>query len=306
MGMVRGSRCGRTTGVGHGPPSRSRSAASGADERCRCRPTTPEVGLVRKRAAAGSTGRVRYPRGVIAGSGAGRHHASMHVSPLPLRADRPIGSVLGETLVGTSLVGMGMWFVLLAVTTPLAASLASSFRSAPEQPLQVIFAWSAVIAAPMVLVVLGTDRLARIVAVIRTARWRRGRRDPFAVLPEGVAVARDVALDDGRDAPTMLVGPFGVAVIHDAPPGEVSSWEDPRELVARDAERVRRWLLTHDVDFVVRIYAALVTPETTLPRTTACAVVTAEQVPAWIASLPRQRSMNPERCARIMGLLHGD
>jgi hypothetical protein len=94
-----------------------------------------------------------------------------------------------------------------------------------------------------------------------------------------------------------------VAVVHEAPPGEVSSWDDPRDLVARDAERVRRWLLTHDVDFVVRIYAALVTTETSLPRTTACAVVTAEQASAWIASLPRQRSMNPERCTRIIGLL---
>ncbi len=216
-----------------------------------------------------------------------------------------MSAVLGETLLGTSLVGAGMSFVLLAVTTPLATSLASSLRGDAGQPLPVIFAWSAVIAAPMVLVLLGTDRLARILAVARAARWRRARHDPFGALPEGVSVIRDAALDDGRLGPTLLVGPFGVAVIHDSPPGEITSWEDPRELVARDAERVRRWLLTHDVDFVVRIYAALVTPETSLPRTTACAVVTAEQVPAWITSLPRQRSLNPERCARIVGLIRG-
>jgi hypothetical protein len=227
----------------------------------------------------------------------------MHLSPPSHRIDRPVGSLLGETLVGTSLVGLGLWFVLMAITTPLVPSLASAFRPTVGQPIQVLFAWSAVIAAPMVLVLLGTDRLARLLAAVRTGRWRRTRRDAFAGLAADVAVARDITLDDGRAAPTVLVGPFGLAVVHEAPPGEIAAWEDPREMVARDAERVRRWLLTHDVDFVVRIYAALVTGETSLPRTTACAVVTAEQVPAWVASLPRQRSLNPERCALIMRLL---
>jgi hypothetical protein len=227
---------------------------------------------------------------------------AMHLTPSSSRTDRPVAAVLTETLVGAALVGAGLWFVIAAITTPLATSLASVWPSA-GQPVQVALAWSAVIAAPMVLVLLGTDRLARILAAVRTGRWRRTRHDPFGALPPGVTVARDVTLDDGRPAPTLVIGPFGVAVVHEAPPGEVSSWDDPRDLVARDAERVRRWLLTHDVDFVVRIYAALVTTETSLPRTTACAVVTAEQASAWIASLPRQRSMNPERCTRIIGLL---
>jgi hypothetical protein len=90
-------------------------------------------------------------------------------------------------------------------------------------------------------------------------------------------------------------------VVHES--AATDSWEDPRDLVARDADRVRRWLLTHDVDFVVRIYAALVTSDASLARTTACAVVSREQAPAWIASLPRQRSLSPERCARIVRLL---
>lgn len=219
------------------------------------------------------------------------------------RTDRPVGSVLGETLVGTSLIALGLWFVLMTISTPLVSTLASAFRPATGQPMQAVFAWSAAIAAPMVLVLLGTGRLARLLAMVRTGRWWRTRRDPFAGLPAEIIVARDITLDEGRTTATMLMGPFGIAVVHEASPGELTEWDDPRETVARDAERARRWLQQRDVDFVVRIYAALVTPETSLPRTTTCAVLTAEQMPAWIASLPRQRSLTPDRCARIMGML---
>lgn len=228
----------------------------------------------------------------------------MQLTSRSRRTERPIGSVVGETLVGTSLVLAGLWFVLIALTTPLVSSLSAAIRPAAiAVPAQVLFAWAAAIAAPMVLVLLGTERLARILAAARTGRWRRTRRDPFTGLAAGTTVARDITLDEGRSVATMVVGAFGIAVVHEAPPGEVGPWDDPREMVARDAERVRRWLLTHDVDFVVRIYAALVTDETSLPRTTSCAIVTPEQMPAWIASLPRQRSLTPERCTRIVELL---
>jgi hypothetical protein len=76
--------------------------------------------------------------------------------------------------------------------------------------------------------------------------------------------------------------------------------ENPLERTGRDAERVRRWHGTTERDFVVRVYAALVTADPTLERTGACAVVTPEQVPAWLASLPPARSLSADRRAEIV------
>ena len=73
--------------------------------------------------------------------------------------------------------------------------------------------------------------------------------------------------------------------------------------MTRDAERLRRWLSQREVDFVVRVYAAIVSTDPTLTRSAACAVVTTEQLPAWVASLPRQRSLTMDRRQRLQGWL---
>ncbi len=70
---------------------------------------------------------------------------------------------------------------------------------------------------------------------------------------------------------------------------------DAVAFVARDADRVRHWLGNGDLDFVVRVYAALVTPDTSMARSSGCAVITPEQIPAWIEALPRQRSLSTGR-----------
>ncbi len=54
-------------------------------------------------------------------------------------------------------------------------------------------------------------------------------------------------------------------------------------MTARDAERVRHWLGDGDLDFVVRVYAALVTADASMPRSASCAVITADQS-AWSES----------------------
>jgi len=46
---------------------------------------------------------------------------------------------------------------------------------------------------------------------------------------------------------------------------------------------------------VVRVYAALVTTDTAIPRSGLCAVITEDQIPAWLAALPRQRSFSAAR-----------
>jgi hypothetical protein len=169
------------------------------------------------------------------------------------------------------------------------------------------------LAAPAGLVLLGTDRLARMLAALRAGLGRR-RPDSLATLPHDVTVIQGVRLDDGRPTPTLLVGGFGVAVVHGIPgpsrrgtderggrPG--SDGVDPRDPVTRDAERLRRWLGQREVDFVVRVYAAMIATDDSITRSPACAVVTAEQLTAWIGSLPRQRSLTVERRTRLVGLL---
>jgi len=79
--------------------------------------------------------------------------------------------------------------------------------------------------------------------------------------------------------------------------------ENPLERAARDAERVRSWIAAEERDFVVKVYAAVVTPDTSLSRTSACAVISTEQIPAWLASLPPQRSLSSDRRAELLGLI---
>jgi hypothetical protein len=71
--------------------------------------------------------------------------------------------------------------------------------------------------------------------------------------------------------------------------------ENPLDRAARDAERVRRWFASVDRDYVLKVFAALVTTESTIERTPTCAVLTPEQVPGWLAALPPSRALTPDR-----------
>ena len=57
---------------------------------------------------------------------------------------------------------------------------------------------------------------------------------------------------------------------------------------------IRRGQLRHR-DFVVRVYAAIVTDEKDIERTPTCAVVPPSELAAWIQALPTQRGLNAER-----------
>jgi hypothetical protein len=71
----------------------------------------------------------------------------------------------------------------------------------------------------------------------------------------------------------------------------------------RDAERVRRWLAAADLEFVVRVYAALVVDDRALQRSPTCAVISSEQIPAWIGSLPLQRTLTAGRRGRLLAMM---
>jgi hypothetical protein len=135
-------------------------------------------------------------------------------------------------------------------------------------------------------------------------------------MADDVIFAPDIVLPDGRAVSELVIGHFGAAVIRELPPATVtrvreSRWElrtrrgwipieNPLERAARDAERVRRWLAHDDADFVVKAYAAVVGPDPSIPRTSDCAVLTPDQLSAWVAGLPPQRSLTEGRRERLI------
>ena len=120
----------------------------------------------------------------------------------------------------------------------------------------------------------------------------------------------------GRSIRNLVIGPFGVAIIGELPnpknlrrhgnswefrraDGRWVAFENPLEKAARDADRIRHWLGGEDRDFIVKVYPAVVVEDDQFSRTPACAAITSDQIPAWLAALPAQRSLSPDRQADI-------
>jgi hypothetical protein len=112
----------------------------------------------------------------------------------------------------------------------------------------------------------------------------------------------------------------GIVVLGDVPPpsvtrhvgayweilGERGQWvpiEAPADRTSRDAERVRSWLATDDRDFLVRVYAAVVTDDRRVERTATCAVVAPGDLAAWLMGLPAQRGITADRRSRLVELV---
>ena len=234
----------------------------------------------------------------------------------PIR--RPLGSIVGGTLVGAILVAGGLSLAYLAYATPLLGMLLPSGRTGPAQIMTGVVVMALALVAPLTFVAVGTNRLARLFASMRPHESDRSTVERLAgSLPADVVGASDVPLRDGRTIPALLIGSFGIVVVRDAPPASMtrvsgSSWEartrsgwipieNPMERAARDAERVRHWLSDDDRDFLVKTYAAVIErPGQGLTRTAACAVLTADQFPVYVASLPAQRSLTSSRLDGVL------
>ena len=214
---------------------------------------------------------------------------------------------------GTVLVVGGLTLAYAAYGTPLLQQLMPSGRPTPAQGVMSMVLWALALIAPAALLLLGTSRLATMLA---TVRHRPAAHRRAAGLPDGVVVAVRVDIGDGRVVPELFIGPFGAVVVRDVPPRKAvrsrgSTWEvytsdgwvrieNPIDAATRDAERVRRWFAQDDRDFVVRVYAAVVDPEGSLERTAACAVVGEAQLVPWLASLPPQRSLTEGRRRQLL------
>ena len=237
------------------------------------------------------------PRGIRTVRGRA-HDVDMQLTTtaVPNRDSRD--SVMGGTFVGTLLVLGGLWLAYVAWSTPILAAIAAAMRpgSTTAEPGLPMFALA--LAVPATFVVVGTNRLARTAGAIR--RTWHGRGDRLSrIVPADIVIARGVTLDDGRPGPTLLVGPFGLVAALET---KVVIAED-LEWAIKDADRVRHWLTQNDQDFVVRVHAVVIGQPAGVDRVPGCALITVEQLPAWLESLPHQRSLSEARLARLVKLV---
>jgi len=229
--------------------------------------------------------------------------------------------VIVDAAVGLGLVTAGLalgWFML---GTPFLSAFQPTGRPDAAQSAIGAIAWAAALIAPAAVVIAGAARLASVTEAVIASRPRPTPAARLgAELGDEFLVASRVRLADGRRIPEVVIGPFGAAVIAELPPAGVTrhrgtSWEvrgprgqwlpieNPLDRASRDAERVRRWVAHEDHDFVVKVYAAVVSSDPTVARTPGCAVIAADQIPAWLRSLPAQRSFTEARRSGLTDLL---
>ena len=237
------------------------------------------------------------------------------VPGFPSRADvyRAV-MVGGVLLVGASVLGY------LIYATDFLGHFMPTGRASASQLATGALAWTFALTAPAGFGLVGLVRL-----VSAYDRLSVRRRPPTPAVRAAKAVADDhavatrVRLPDGsRVVPELVIGPFGAAVIEELPPAGavlsrgVRNWEvrladgkphmidHPLERAARDAERVRNWFSDDDTDHVVKVYAAVVGTDPSVGRTPTCAYIAPDQVAAWLASLPPQRSFDADRRERVI------
>ncbi len=239
----------------------------------------------------------------------------------PARSGRVLPSIAIGVAVGMVLFGGGLLLGYLTLGTSFLDRFAPHGRPSPIEMAEGAVAWSLAFSAPALFMIVG---VAKLFGTAERMASLRPRPTPIrrlaASLPDDYVAAARVRLPDGRSIPELVLGPFGVAVIEQLPPvgatrrrgtswevrvrnGRWAPLENPLDRCARDAERVRRWLSSMDQDFVVKVYAAIMAPDGALERTPGCAVVTDAQLPAWLASLPGQRSLTESRREHVLELI---
>lgn len=263
-----------------------------------------------------------YPGGVIGTRPRDAHDGGMQVITAARGTPRPsLLPIVGRTIVATMLVVGGLILAYAVFATPLLAQAIPAGRPSAGEMAVGMALWAAALVAPAGFILIGTSRLARNLAAVREREPRRSTAmRALADVPSDVVVASGLVLPDGRGVSELVIGPFGAAVVRELPPATMTrirngQWElrtskrwipleNPLERAARDAERVRRWIGHDDVDFVVKVYAAVVGSDPTVARTAGCAVLTPDQLGPWIAALPAQRSLTAGRREQMLELVH--
>ncbi|MDP9482570.1 MAG: NERD domain-containing protein [Chloroflexota bacterium] len=241
--------------------------------------------------------------------------------PRTTRAGSRLSIVTGGT-IGLLLVGLGAALAYLALATPFSQQFIPEPRASGIRVVVSALGWTLLIAAPATAAIAGIAWLADVAG---RASLLRAKPHPVVglarVLGEDYTAATNVRLPDGRVVSEIIVGPHGMAVFEPMPPAAITRmqggrWElrvgkdrwipleNPLERTVRSADRVRHWLANEDRGFVVRVHAAIVASDAaSIGRSPGCAVVSREQIPAYLNSLPVQRGFTPERRAQIVEII---
>lgn len=248
--------------------------------------------------------------------------ASPVAPPRRARITVPAAAVVaGRAVLGIAWLALAVTTAWLAFGTPLLAELASPGTRGTAEPIVGAAIWAVALTAPAAFAILG---LARVAGAIGHARSSRRDLPPIArraaLLPPGCGVIPRIRLPQGPRVPDVVVGPHGVVIFEALPPPAAArrtgerwevrfadvgwrSIENPLHHATRDAERLRRYLEGSDRDHVVRVTAAVLGDPGEVRRTEACAVVEPDDVPGWLAALPAQRGLTPERIADLRAAL---
>jgi hypothetical protein len=225
-----------------------------------------------------------------------------------------------SALTGVLLLLVGGMLAWLCLATPLVNQFMPSGRPTTLQFALGAMAWIFAILVPAAFVLIGFARMAATFDALGSLRPASVTpRLAKALGPEHLA-ATDLVLPGGRRIHELVLGPFGIVVLGDVPPASMSRhvgrrWEvrdgrgrwipieEPLQRAERDAERVRGWLMTDERDFLVRVYAAIVSDDPRVERTPACAVVPSAELAAWLEALPVQRGLNQQRREHLVELI---
>jgi hypothetical protein len=239
-------------------------------------------------------------------------------APTSSRADRV--AMARSVLVAELLLAAGIALGWLCLGTPLVSAYTPSGWVSPSDILVGVLVWGFAIVVPASFLLLGVARVGSIVDDLFGGRRRALAPHIAAALGADHLAVTDLVLPGGRRVSELVLGPFGIVVFGAVPPPSISRFvgsrwevkdskgrwiaiEGPVDRAARSAERVRGWLSADDRDFVVRVYAAVVTDDPRVQRSPNCAVVAPADLTSWIAGLPFQRGLTPERRERLASLL---
>jgi hypothetical protein len=222
--------------------------------------------------------------------------------------------------VGVLLVMAGIALGWLAFGTSMVQGFIPLGRPDPIEIASGIAVWGFAIVLPAVFLIMGIARLASIVEIVAASRPRRVTSSLARALGPDHLAATDLVVPGGRRLHELVLGPFGIVVFGDLPPPSATRhvggrWEirdgrgrwipieSPVQRASRDAERVRGWLATDDRDFLVRVYAVVVSEDPTLERSATCAVVAPDDLAGWLEALPVQRGLTPERREHLVEMV---
>lgn len=229
-------------------------------------------------------------------------------------------AVAHSALVAVLLILAGVALAWLFLGTSIMSGFVPNGRPSTIQAILGVLAWGVAIVVPAGLTIVGFARIAATVEMIQSLQPRlMTPRLTQSLGPDHLA-ATDLILPGGRRIHELVLGPFGIAVLGDVPPANLSrrvgtrweirgdhgrwlSIEAPLDRASRDAERVRGWLAGDDRDFLVRVYAAIVTDDRRVERTPTCAVVAPGNLAAWLEALPGQRGLTLQRRERLVELI---